>query len=91
MVGRQEGTDVYELLGERGGVPAAMLQARDRYEEALAAYFARQFAEAALGFRAVAEARPGDKAAQVMAQRAEDLGGYPTPADWTGVYVARSK
>jgi adenylate cyclase len=91
VVGRSEGTDVYELLGERGTVAAAVLRARDLYEEALAAYFARRFDDAAAGFRATDAARPSDKAASVMAQRAEDLSTYPPPPDWTGVYASSSK
>ena len=91
VVGRSEATDVYELLGGRGNVAPEVLAARDRYEAALAAYFARRFEEAARGFRAAAEARPGDKAAVVMARRADDLIGYPPPPDWNGVFVSSSK
>ncbi|SRR5579884_3667224 len=91
VVGRREGTDVYELLGERGTVAPEVLEARDRYESALAAYYARRFDDAAAGFRAAADAWPGDKAAAVMARRADDLSGYPPPADWTGVFVSTSK
>jgi adenylate cyclase len=77
VVGRTEATDVYELLGEQGAVAANILAARDQYEEALAAHFARCFGDAVEGFRAAAEARPGDKAAQVMAQRAVELSRHP--------------
>src|SRR5262249_52579965 len=61
VVGRSEGTDVFELLGEVGTVPEELLQARAAYESALAAYFARRFDEAAAGFRAAAKGRPNDK------------------------------
>jgi adenylate cyclase len=91
VVGRSEGTDVYELLGDTGVVPEELLRARDRYEQALAAYFARRFDEAAAGFWAVAEARPGDKAAEMMARRAEQLASYQPPPEWDGVYVSSSK
>jgi len=91
VVGRSEGTDVYELLGERGTVASEVLEARDRYEAALAAYFAQRFGEAAAAFREAAELRPDDKAAVAMARRADDLAGYPPPADWTGVFVSSSK
>jgi adenylate cyclase len=91
VVGRSEGTDVYELLGERGTVAPEVLEARDCYEVALAAYFARRFDEAAAAFREAAALRPDDKAAAVMARRADDLSGYPPPADWTGVFVSSNK
>ena len=91
VVGRHEGTDIYELLGERGTVAPEVLGARDRYEAALASYFARRFDEAAEGFRAAAEAQPEDKAAAVMARRADDLASYPPQGDWAGVFVSSSK
>jgi class 3 adenylate cyclase len=91
VAGRSEGTDVYELLGERGTVAAPVLRARDLYEQALEAYFARRFGEAVVGFRAAGEARPDDKAANVLAQRAGDLSTYAPPPDWSGIYVSSSK
>jgi len=91
VVGRREGTEIYELLGERGAVPADVLRARDLYEQALDAYFARRFDEAAAGFRAAAGACPDDRAALKMAERAEDLASYGVAEDWDGVYLARSK
>jgi adenylate cyclase len=91
VVGRSGGTLVGELLGERGGTDAAILAARDRYERALEAYFALDFAAAADGFRAASAARPGDRAAAVLAIRAGELRQSPPPADWDGVYRATSK
>jgi adenylate cyclase len=91
VVGRTEGTLVGELLGETGTVLADVLAARDQYEAALAAYFARRFADAAVGFRAAAAARPGDKAAPLMALRADDLAHDPPPAEWDGIHVQTSK
>ena len=40
VVGRDDGTLISELLGERGGVDRDILAACDRYERALQAYFA---------------------------------------------------
>jgi len=91
VVGRSEGTDVYELLGETSAVPQEVMQARNAYEYALAAYFARRFDEAAAGFHAAAKARPGDKAAQAMAWRAEQFAIYQPPPEWDGVYASTSK
>jgi adenylate cyclase len=91
VVGRHEGTDVYELLGERGTVAPEVLAARDRYEAALEAYFAQRFAEAMAGFGAAAELRPTDRAAPLMAQRAGNLQAYSPGPNWDGVYVATTK
>jgi adenylate cyclase len=91
VVGRHEGTDVYELLGETGAVPEEMRRAREAYESALAGYFARRFDEAAAGFHAAARLRPHDKAAEMMARRAEQLAIYQPPPTWDGVYVSSTK
>jgi adenylate cyclase len=90
VAGRSDGTCVSELLGERGRVEPEVLRARDCYEEALADYFGRRFAAAAAGFRAAAAALPDDRAAELMADRAEDLRDHP-PADWTGIHPRSSK
>jgi adenylate cyclase len=91
VVGRREETVVYELLGERDAVPDTILHARDLYEQALAAYFAGDFAAATAGFRAAAAAHPADKAAVVMEARAEHLTAHPPDSGWNGVYVASNK
>jgi adenylate cyclase len=91
VVGRTEGTLVSELLGLRGKVAPEVLRARDLYEEALAAYFARRFGEAVVGFRAAAAARPGDKGAVVMAERARELAEHGVAPDWDGIYLVTSK
>jgi adenylate cyclase len=91
VVGRAEPTPVHELLGEVGQVAAEVLQARDRYESALDAYFAQRFGEAIEGFRAAAALLPTDKAAQAMAERAVYLQAYSPGPEWDGVHVATSK
>ena len=57
----------------------------------MAAYFARRFREAAAGLRAAAEARPRDKAAQLMAQLADNFSVYPLLEDWAGVSMPSYK
>jgi adenylate cyclase len=91
VMGRSVSTLVSELLGERGEVAPDVLRARDLYEEALEAYFARRFEEAASGFRAAAALRPDDRAARMMARRAEDLEIFQPAADWDGVHLQTAK
>ena len=91
VVGRAGGTLVSELLGQRGEVDPALLQARDRYEQALGAYFARNFAFARGAFRSAAAERSADRAAAIMAERSADLEREPPPEDWDGVYRATQK
>jgi adenylate cyclase len=91
VVGRTGGTLVSELLGERGAVVDCVLQARDLYERGLAAYFHRDFEQAAELFRIAAAARPDDKAAVVLATRADELLRDPPPEGWDGTYYATAK
>jgi adenylate cyclase len=91
VVGRASDTLVCELLGESGQVDAAVLRARDLYERGLAAYGCRDFAQAANLFRLAAAARPDDRAATVLAVRADELLRDPPPEDWDGTYYAVAK
>ena len=91
VAGRAGGLPISELIGLEGDVDADRLARRDQYETALDAYLAGDFKTAAAGFGALARSYPDDKAATVMAERSDDLAQRPTPADWDGVYVFRTK
>jgi adenylate cyclase len=91
VVGRERGTLVCELLGERGAVAPGILRARDVYEAALDAYLAGRFTAAAAGFREAAALRPHDLAAVELGRRAEALAREPLPDDWDGVYAQPAK
>ncbi len=82
VYGRAEGIAIFELIGlaEEGPAPAwAKL-----YETALGEYRARAFGRAEELFREVLALRPGDKAAQLMAERCERFCREAPPADWAG-------
>ena len=91
VAGRQQGTLVFELLGEAGYLSQELLAARDCYDAALDAYFGGRFADAAAGFAEAAQLRPGDLAADVMARRASTLAQDPPDPDWDGVFVSLQK
>jgi adenylate cyclase len=84
--GKSIGIDVFELIGERGAGAerAAQLEA---YEDALAAYFARDF-DSAL---AMLEPLADDAPARVLAARCAALHAAPPPADWDGTFAATEK
>jgi adenylate cyclase len=86
VVGREQATLVCELLGEAGSVAPSIVEARDFYERALAAYVGGRFAEAALEFHEAARLWPEDSAAAVMAERARELAHEPVPTGWSGVF-----
>jgi adenylate cyclase len=72
---------VYELLGP----PGSETPATQAYERAFAAYLARDFAGA------IAALDPTDPPSARLAERCRELLASPPPADWDGVYVAKSK
>jgi adenylate cyclase len=79
--GKQQAVRVYELLeGER--TPTVLA-----YEEAFAAYLARDFA----GARTLWLAQPDDPPSRILAARCASMITDPPPADWDGVYVATTK
>ena len=90
VVGRASGTMISELLGERGAVAPAVLDARDRYEAGLEAYRAGRFGLAHEAFEAAHALTTGDRAALLLAARAEELQRDP-PIAWDGVYHATTK
>ena len=91
VVGRASGTLVCELLGERGQVGPDVLRARDLYQRGLDVYVRRDFEQARDLFCRAGAARPDDKAATVLATRADTLLRDPPPGTWDGTYVATTK
>src|SRR5437763_1336694 len=83
--GKQQGVEVYELLGRREEI-ADRKAVIATYEAALDAYFARRFDEA-LGLLGGAD----DPPSQVLAARCRRLRAEPPSPDWNGVYVATEK
>jgi adenylate cyclase len=90
VVGRSGGTLVSELLGETGQVDSNVLAARDAYQRGLDRYLAGDFQQAIEEFGQAARLLPGDRAATVLAARAQDYLDSP-PGDWDGIYRAESK
>jgi adenylate cyclase len=91
VYGREGGLPISELLGLSGEVPKDRLDARDRYETALAQYFAGKFSVAARIFQALVDERADDVAARVMAARSREMANEPLSETWDGVYVLREK
>jgi adenylate cyclase len=84
--GKKKGVEVYELLGTRDRAIVAGEVVRD-YEEALGAYMRRAFDEAT----SILARHPDDAPSCALAERCAVLKSSPPPADWDGVWVARSK
>ncbi len=84
--GKTESVRVYELLGLRAESGAALLRA-GLYEQALEAYFARDFSKAL----SIVGTLTDDPASRVLAARCAAMLASPPPPDWNGVYVATDK
>ncbi len=88
--GRQAGTIICELIGRKGEIATAILDARADYESALDAYFAGDFEQAIGLFAEAARLRPDDLAATMMSERCRTLAAAP-PAEWDGIHIMHEK
>lgn len=88
VVGRNEPVTVYEPLAPERRADPADTARRAAYAEALAHWRAGRFAEAAAGFHALAAT---DKAAAVMARKADAHTPLPPPPGWAGVTALTEK
>ncbi|SFN17685.1 AAA family ATPase [Variovorax sp. OV329] len=86
LVGRSEAVVVHEVFDAD---PPALRDAKaaslERYRQACAAFYSREWSEARAGFEAVLKACPDDSAARAYLQRCDVLLADPPGADWTGV------
>lgn len=95
--GRAAPMMVYQLLAandEAYGPMTASDRGRDlakRTEEAFLAYRQRRFADAILMFKAILTRFPDDRLPEVYIERCQAYLDSPPPANWQGVYHARSK
>jgi adenylate cyclase len=89
--GRTDSVKVYELLGEIGQVPNALLQLRDAFVQALQAYRNQAWDEAEKGFNASLQLQPGDGPSLVFLKRIEQLRQNPPPTPWDGVWKMTEK
>ncbi len=91
VLGRSQGTDVFELLGYRSTVSSGKLEFRDEYEAGLKRYFDGDFQTAAVHFSAVLANQPDDRASQVLLARCNRLALRPVTGLWSGIYEMLEK
>ncbi len=89
--GREEPLAVLEPVAEHGRATPVAVEGAGRYAEALAAYRARRFTDAAALWEALAKGPSPDGPAARMAGRARAFAGEPPPATWDGVWVLSHK
>ena len=91
VVGRSAPTPVTELSGEVGAVADDVLRARDYYEAALEAYFARRFDVAIAGFRDAAALVPATRRRRRSPSARSRCTSISPGPEWDGAYVATTK
>jgi class 3 adenylate cyclase len=91
VVGKDNPVRIFEVLGERGKVAAAVLGMRDHFEAGLAAYRGCRYAEARAAFGLALGRVPGDACSETFIRRLDELERKPMPADWDGVWQHASK
>ena len=92
VAGRAEPVAIFELLGERGEPTTPDARAIERFEAALAAFSARRFDEAAVGFRDVQQGNGGaDGPSEFYLKTIARLRETPLPPDWDGVVQLETK
>jgi adenylate cyclase len=91
VAGKENPVRIFEVLGERGAVASAVLEMRDHFGVALAAYRSRRYAEARAAFRLALACVPGDACSEAFIRRIDELEREPRPNDWDGVWQYASK
>jgi len=89
--GKQEPERVFEVLGRRGEVPAAVREMADRYAEGLAFYRQRVWLSATAAFSAALQAVPEDGPSREFLRRVALLETDEPPVDWDGVWTLWEK
>jgi adenylate cyclase len=89
VLGRAEGTAIFELLGlAEDGPPPAWA---DLYERGLAEYRRKNFCRAIELFTAVVAVRGSDPPAARMIERSRQFSADPPPAEWAGTTALDTK
>jgi adenylate cyclase len=82
---------IFELVGARGSVAPEVEKKIARFEEGLALYHRRSFAEARRIFEDILAGDPADGPSITYVKRCEELAQVSLPDDWDGVYTLTSK
>jgi class 3 adenylate cyclase len=89
--GKTEPMRVYELMAHKGRLDAATAEMKEMYEQGLALYRSRSFAEALVWFEKARERVPGDGPSGVYIDRCRTFLDTPPPAAWDGVFTMTTK
>jgi adenylate cyclase len=91
VTGKTVPARVYELLARRGALDATRASLRDRYQEGLANYRARQWDAAVGAFQQCLALDPADVPSRLFAERAAHFRNEPPADTWDGVWTLTHK
>ena len=89
--GKKDAVRVYEVVKRSADASEDDRRHMKRFEQALEAYFARQFASAVQIATEILTRVPDDGPAQALKMRAEYFIAEPPPSDWNGAWVMKKK
>jgi len=89
--GKSRGQAVYELVGEKDGVPPERRDFLRRFSGGVERYFARDWAGALAVFEETLRQAPGDTPSRLYVERCRKLLESPPTGEWDGVTVMRVK
>jgi len=90
--GKHQPVTLYEVIGKKGEVQPAILEARDFYEQAFTGYLERDFAGALQRLELAGKALGGrDASIELLASRCILFKENPPSADWDGVFTRTHK
>jgi len=87
LAGNTQAIGIHELIDTAGNASASARDLVTRYAAAFELYMQRRFAEAADAFESLLADHPGDKPAELLAQRCRGYLENPPPAGWQGEHV----
>jgi len=87
VVGKAAPVGIFEIVAEKEGAPAELLEKLRLFEQARELYKNRQWLEAARLFEKIAS----DPLSAILAGRCRELAENPPPADWDGVFTLKQK
>lgn len=91
VVGKLEPVRLFELLAPKGKLSEAGQDLRDRFEQALTAYRAREWDQAKAGFERCLQMNPEDTPSKVFLSRVTHLKEQPLENGWDGVWSLTEK
>ena len=86
LLGRNEGTNIYELIAFKDGIGKREKTINEYYETGLKYYFDQNWTEALKYFNTVIKYRQNDMPAQLMRGRCIQYKKNPPSKEWDGVY-----